>query len=171
MKAQPLLVMLSEPMRGELFQLEAQEYRIGRDGKMEICVPDATVSVHHCDLLANEQGTYTVIDDSSTNGTRINGALVTEQPLSKGDILQVGEVELMFDTRCGDAPTSPHQTNPGIDLTVDSAIGDTTNMNPFHTHTPRQVAAAAKVCYATALTVLAVIVLVLGFILARTMMG
>jgi predicted component of type VI protein secretion system len=67
---------------------------IGRDGdygKAELEAYDS-VSRRHC-RIAFEQGSYTVSDEGSTNGTYLNGKRLTDRrpaPLKPGDILGLG---------------------------------------------------------------------------------
>ncbi len=97
------LTVLSEVLRGHTFELTEEHYGVGRGPDMDIQIQDPTISTMHCELIRNEDGTYTVVDEGySTNGTRINGMIVTRQVLKPGDILQIGGVECMFEA---DVPT------------------------------------------------------------------
>ena len=95
------ILILSEQMRGTSFALTGNQYSIGRAESCDICISDPTISGHHCTLLKLEDERYAVRDENSTNGTKVNEEKVTDQivPLSNGDILQVGAVEILFDDR------------------------------------------------------------------------
>ncbi|RMD78504.1 MAG: FHA domain-containing protein [Lentisphaerae bacterium] len=94
----PKLIVLSEQLRGQVFELEKDRYRVGRRDDMDICLVDPTVSSLHCELVRNEDGGYTAVDEGySTNGTRVNGMLITRHKLVNSDLLQVGGVECMYD--------------------------------------------------------------------------
>ena len=54
---------------------------------------DDTVSRHHCELTRANDGVH-VRDLSSTNGTRVQGARVSEAIVQPGTVLKVGEVEI-----------------------------------------------------------------------------
>ena len=101
----PKLIVLSEQLRGQVFELTGDTYSIGRVEERDICIVDATVSTHHADLVRNDDGLYTVKDLGSTNGSRVNGMRIEEQMLVNSDILQIGSIEMLFD--CDDkSPTS-----------------------------------------------------------------
>ncbi len=118
----PKLIVLSEQLRGQTYELTEDVYTIGRQEDQSICIVDATVSSRHCELVRNDDGLYTARDVGSTNGTRINGTRIEEQKLVNSDILQVGAVELLFD--CDDkSPTSVLRTRTRIDL------GETIQLN------------------------------------------
>ncbi|MBQ6473300.1 MAG: FHA domain-containing protein [Victivallales bacterium] len=89
----------TEKMRGTSFPLVNDQYTLGRSESADICIPDPTISGHHCTLLKTEDESYAVRDENSTNGTRVNGEKVETEiiPLKNGDILQVGGVEILFD--------------------------------------------------------------------------
>lgn len=95
------ILILSEQMRGTSFALTGNQYSIGRAESCDICISDPTISGHHCTLLKLEDERYAVRDENSTNGTKVNEEKVTDQivPLTNGDILQVGAVEILFDDR------------------------------------------------------------------------
>ncbi len=99
----PKLFILSEQMRGTSFALTADEYTIGRAEDCDLCIPDPTVSGHHCILSKQEDGeSYNLVDTGSTNGTRVNDHKVEEGeiiPLKHGDILLVGSIEILFDDK------------------------------------------------------------------------
>ncbi len=112
----PKLIILSEQLRGQTYELTEPKYGIGRSEEADICIVDPTVSGLHCELHANDEGGYTAVDEGfSTNGTRINGMLVTRQKLVNSDILQVGGVECMYDCETN-TPSSVISTQTQIKI-------------------------------------------------------
>jgi pSer/pThr/pTyr-binding forkhead associated (FHA) protein len=100
MAATPKLIVLSEQLRGKSFELTEETCTVGRTEACSVCIPDPTISGHHCTLVRMANGSYGVRDESSTNGTRVNGVKMEGedvQPLVHSDILQVGGVEMLFD--------------------------------------------------------------------------
>ncbi|MGI6353651.1 MAG: FHA domain-containing protein [Lentisphaerae bacterium] len=93
------ITILSEQMRGASFALNNERYTIGRSDSADICIPDPTISGHHCTLIQLEPDVYAVRDEGCTNGTRVNGEKVTTEAvqLKHGDLLQVGGVEILYD--------------------------------------------------------------------------
>jgi pSer/pThr/pTyr-binding forkhead associated (FHA) protein len=65
---------------------------IGREMSCDIpLVNDQTISRNHAEVLCNPDGSYTVTDKGSSNGTFVNSARVTgSAQLVAGDTLVVG---------------------------------------------------------------------------------
>jgi len=82
---------LNTPFKGFTFHLEKRESLIGRLEDCDIILPDASLSSHHCKII-KEANRIRVIDLGSTNGTRINDHIITEQTLQVGDEFQIGAV-------------------------------------------------------------------------------
>ncbi len=103
------ITILSDKMRGTSFVLTNDEYSIGRSDSADICIPEPTISGHHCTLIKMGDNEYAVRDEGSTNGSRINGEKLEENgepvTLSNGDLLQVGNIELLFEN----AESSRHE--------------------------------------------------------------
>jgi serine/threonine protein kinase len=70
---------------------------IGRDPTADICIPDRAMSRHHAEIASTPQG-IRVRDLKSSNGTFLNDQPVTEILLRRGDRLQVGLMEITFES-------------------------------------------------------------------------
>lgn len=92
----PKLKLVSERYRGKIFDLLHDRESCGRSKDCTLCIPDTTMSSHHCDIV-KVNGRYILKDAGSTNGSRINNIPVTEQELFHSDIIQLGGVEMLFD--------------------------------------------------------------------------
>lgn len=92
---QPLLVVIRGSNTGSRFGLDQELTTIGRDPSSTVLLDDVTVSRHHAEVRAVEDG-YTVRDVGSLNGTYVNGDRVEEHRLAEGDQLQVGRYRLVF---------------------------------------------------------------------------
>ena len=69
-----------------------KELSIGRSRECQILIDDISVSRRHATLIISE-GTYQIIDNSSTNGTYVNGSKIHgSRSLQHNDILKVGNV-------------------------------------------------------------------------------
>lgn len=124
MAGTPKLIVLSEQLRGQSFELTEESYTIGRTEACDVCIPDPTISGHHCTLVRLSNGSFGVRDEGSTNGTRVNGVKMEGeevQPLVHSDILQVGGVEMLFD--CESMRTDGGTTQTVINL-EDTETGD-----------------------------------------------
>ena len=129
----PKIIVLSEQLRGQSFELTKDEYSIGRHEDCAICIPDPTVSNHHCSLVRNDDGSYSARDEGSTNGTRVNGVKIQEQALVNSDILQVGAIEMLYDSEKQSSTSTP-STQTGINLqntAGTTAISQVPNFSPF----------------------------------------
>lgn len=73
------------------------EVLIGRDEGGSLVLTDASVSRRHARLVCNEDGTVTVQDLGSTNGTAVNGLPIDRALLRPGDHLEIGAVSLRLD--------------------------------------------------------------------------
>lgn len=135
MEDNPKIVILSEQLRGQSFELTKDRYTIGRTEECDICVPDPTVSSHHCTLTRVDERRFSVADNGSTNGTRVNGVRIdsSQHSLSNSDILQVGGIEMLFDCEGKRGVSSTTQTV--IDLenteTGELPMPEMTNFSPF----------------------------------------
>lgn len=69
--------------------------KVGRLPDCAVQLVDASVSRYHAEIRAKGDG-FVVVDLGSTNGTRVNGVRVYEQPLKDGDELTFGAVAVRF---------------------------------------------------------------------------
>ncbi|MFD9243592.1 FHA domain-containing protein [Streptomyces sp. NPDC059556] len=70
--------------------LPAHSIRIGRSPDNDVVVSDLVVSRHHAELRAHPDGTYSIHDLGSHNGTYLNGAPVADARVTPDDIVGVG---------------------------------------------------------------------------------
>jgi pSer/pThr/pTyr-binding forkhead associated (FHA) protein/tetratricopeptide (TPR) repeat protein len=68
---------------------------VGRVAPADIAIDDDSVSRKHAEIVRSKKGVL-VRDLGSANGTFLNGERVTEAPLSPGDVLRFGVVELRY---------------------------------------------------------------------------
>ncbi len=95
--AGPRLVGLEGPYAGQVFNLSAPLVSVGREPGRHVQLPlDSTVSRHHASIR-NENGSFIVNDEGSSNGTAVNGMRITSQPLNPGDTLQFGSSAFRFE--------------------------------------------------------------------------
>jgi hypothetical protein len=82
---------------GERVVLGPEPVTIGRLPESTIVVNDPNASRRHAEIrrVGND---VVVVDLASTNGTRVNGATVTERQLSDGDQIVIGTTVLRFET-------------------------------------------------------------------------
>ena len=78
------------------FDADRAQILLGRRGGVDVLLPDARVSLVHA-RIERKKGEYYLVDDGSTNGTRINGAVVPtglRQKLQEGDRITIGDYAL-----------------------------------------------------------------------------
>lgn len=81
---------------GERIELGEELLTIGRLPDCGVVLSDANVSRHHAEL--RRAGTEVLVADlGSTNGTMVNGAPATDQPLQDGDVITVGSTAIRFE--------------------------------------------------------------------------
>ena len=73
--------------------LDRDRLVIGRERKADLVLAEATVSRAHAVIGFDGQAFY-VEDLGSTNGTLVNGARITKQPLKTDDEIQMGKLRV-----------------------------------------------------------------------------
>jgi len=156
MAGNPKFTVLYEKMRGKSFDIDRDIMSIGRRDGMDICIKEPGMSGHHADIIRGEKGGkffYTLRDNNSTNGTRINNVPVKEQELKNSDLILFGSVEVLFDG-IDDEDTTPSQMFGTQTHTIDLSSIDNTgttpiqggaNLNPFAARDQEKHAKVQKV--------------------------
>jgi hypothetical protein len=90
----PRLV-LSTSSGERVVPLDARVTVLGRGAEADVRLSDSGVSRLHAEVRV-EPGSVVLADRGSTNGTKVNGRLVTEVALSDGDVLELGGSRLVF---------------------------------------------------------------------------
>ena len=89
------LRIISGDQAGEVCHLEGHRLTIGRKPGNTLQLKDSSISGSHAELIFSE-GTVTLRDRNSTNGTKVAGAEIEEHELAHGDELRFGSVEVVF---------------------------------------------------------------------------
>lgn len=76
-------------------EFDAREVVLGSDSTCDIVIQGGEVSPEHCKLQP-VMGAWKVVDLESDAGTRVNGAYVNQRPLRSGDVLELGDVRVVF---------------------------------------------------------------------------
>ncbi|CAN5313108.1 FHA domain-containing protein [soil metagenome] len=69
--------------------------KIGRATDNDIVIPDVLASRHHATLIPSPGGTE-ILDNRSINGTFVNGSRVDSAILKDGDVVTIGNIDLIF---------------------------------------------------------------------------
>ena len=91
----PVLLVVGGPRNaiGRAYPLN-RELLIGRAGEADVWLDEEGISRKHAHLVRTEAGA-TLIDLGSRNGTWVNGARITQQPLKEGDLVQIGASHIL----------------------------------------------------------------------------
>ena len=166
----PKLTVLFEKLRGLSFELVEPQYTVGRKDNMDICIKDASLSGHHCDLIRMEDGNYLLRDNDSTNGTRVNNVAVKEAKLKSSDILQLGGVEVLYDFGSVAETAAVTRTINLDDLDSNlSTVRELNNYSPFAKRDHRKQKRNTLLLYGI-IAVLALALLMMVVLLATTVL-
>ncbi|MEU9288182.1 FHA domain-containing protein [Streptomyces sp. NPDC048275] len=91
-----LLVVRRGPNSGSRFLLDSELTTAGRHPQSDIFLDDVTVSRRHVEFRRAADGSFTVADVGSLNGTYVNRERIDSVPLSNGDEVQIGKYRLVF---------------------------------------------------------------------------
>ncbi len=91
------LLLKTEGLGGRVLELKLGVNRFGRGADNDFQIPHPTVSTQHCEVLLSGEKII-VRDCDSTNGTYLDDEPVREEVMRPGQILRLGEVELLVET-------------------------------------------------------------------------
>ena len=76
-------------------EMNSPEFSFGRGKEVNYTINHKTVSRNHF-IVTYDNGSYTIQDLGSSNGTLVNGNKVTQAKLNHGDVIGAGEILLTF---------------------------------------------------------------------------
>ncbi|MET9258236.1 FHA domain-containing protein [Streptomyces sp. NPDC048182] len=91
-----LLVVRRGPNSGSRFLLDGELTTAGRHPQSDIFLDDVTVSRRHVEFRRAPDGSFTVADVGSLNGTYVNRERIDQVALANGDEVQIGKYRLVF---------------------------------------------------------------------------
>jgi Protein of unknown function (DUF3662)/FHA domain len=87
---------------GRRVVLDQEKVTLGRLPECELAVADANVSRRHAEVRRGEDSSWQVADLGSTNGTKVNGTLISgPRNLEDGDEITVGSTTVRFEASGG----------------------------------------------------------------------
>src|SRR6185436_1167019 len=89
------LVIAEGKEAGREFVFEQESVLIGRTADCDVVLYDPGVSRKHARIFAEQRGYY-VEDMGSSNGTKVNGAIIKKKQLADGDAISLGPVVFNF---------------------------------------------------------------------------
>ena len=81
----------------QVIELHLGLNRLGRSEDNHFQIEHPTISSMHCEVVLSQEGVL-VRDCASTNGTFVNGERIEEAEVAVGQVLRLGDVELMVET-------------------------------------------------------------------------
>ena len=88
------------------YPLTENSITIGRNASNSICLSDEKASRHHARIW-KEGDSFRLADLKSSNGTFLNGEIISEETLQPGDEIRVGDTILLFQRKEGKTKVSP----------------------------------------------------------------
>ncbi|MAI32200.1 MAG: peptide-binding protein [Rhodopirellula sp.] len=92
----PSLFVVRGRDQGRHFQLSQSVLRLGREAGSDIQLFDSEASRMHAEIRVQQDGTWELLDLNSSNGTRVNGNVVSKHVLRSGDRVEIGETLMIF---------------------------------------------------------------------------
>lgn len=93
--AVPKLEFMTGPLAGQIVPLQGEVTTMGSVAGNTIVLADPAVSRKHVGIR-RVTGGYELADLGSTNGVYVNGFKIPKKQLSPGDVVRVGNTELIF---------------------------------------------------------------------------
>jgi len=98
-------------------------------GSVVIRVPDRRMSHDHARIVRGAAGRFTIIDDGSANGTRINGGPIVSSVIEDGDVLELGQTLFIYREIAG----APRRFAGDCDTTqLDELLPGMATLDPPH---------------------------------------
>ncbi len=92
-------MVLNGELAGQRFPLHKPKAIIGRTPSADMVIRDVKVSRQHV-MITGQDGRFSAMDMGSTNTSALNGHVLSQpEPLTPGDVLRVGDVELRYEER------------------------------------------------------------------------
>ncbi len=81
---------------GTIFQLRPDVTTVGRGPENDLRLEDPAVSTRHLRIRCDDGKRFTLIDQGTPNGTRINGRQDQQCVLDHNDVIHLGDTTLVF---------------------------------------------------------------------------
>ncbi|ACV26620.1 FHA domain-containing protein [Kangiella koreensis] len=93
-----ITVCYSDKPASEAYLYEQSDYRIGRASSCDLVLKHPTVSRQHA-LMSHLADGWHLNDQSSQNGTKVNGVKVEASLLNGNELISVGDVDCLFEAK------------------------------------------------------------------------
>ncbi len=92
----PILI-INDRQGRQIYEIAEDRIYLGRSGENHVIIDDLKSSRRHCSIENTKSG-YMLEDLNSLNGTIVNGSFVTKHRLKFGDVVQIGEATIAFES-------------------------------------------------------------------------
>jgi len=90
----PMLIMASDNAE-QTFTINKSVFWVGRDVSNDLVIQNPNFSKRHFYIMFRD-GDYSIYDNKSTNGLKLNGKRISTQTLSNSDVIQIANIEFTF---------------------------------------------------------------------------
>ncbi|MBT6489383.1 MAG: diguanylate cyclase, partial [Deltaproteobacteria bacterium] len=112
---------------------------LGRDESNDIVLADENVSRHHAEIIMGDE--ITLVDQESTNGSRVNDDEIRKAVLANGDLIQIGSFILKY-ISSGNAEAIFHETI--YNMTITDGLTEVANRRKLEEFLERELAGAIR---------------------------
>ena len=133
------LVQIYGPNLGQRYIIDQPTLSLGRDESNDIVLADENVSRHHAEIIMGDE--ITLVDQESTNGSRVNDDEVRKAVLANGDLIQLGSFILKY-ISSGNAEAIFHETI--YNMTITDGLTEVANRRKLEEFLERELAGAIR---------------------------
>ena len=133
------LVQIYGPNLGQRYIIDQPKISLGRDESNDIVLADENVSRHHAEIIVGDE--ITLVDQESTNGSRVNDDEIRKAVLANGDLIQIGSFILKY-ISSGNAEAIFHETI--YNMTITDGLTEVANRRKLEEFLERELAGAIR---------------------------
>jgi len=133
------LVQIYGPNLGQRYIIDQPTISLGRDESNDIVLADENVSRIHAQITVGDEAT--LVDQESTNGSRVNDDEVKQAVLANGDLIQLGSFILKY-ISSGNAEAIFHETI--YNMTITDGLTEVANRRKLEEFLERELAGAIR---------------------------
>lgn len=133
------LVQIYGPNLGQRYIIDQPTLSLGRDESNDIVLADENVSRHHAEIIMGDE--ITLVDQESTNGSRVNDDEIRKAVLANGDLIQIGSFILKY-ISSGNAEAIFHETI--YNMTITDGLTEVANRRKLEEFLERELAGAIR---------------------------
>lgn len=105
------------------FEADDRVVSIGRRSTNDVCIPNLSVSGVHARITIDGD-TVSIEDNNSTNGTYVNGRLISRQLLNKDDEIVIGKTRVVVQLKNNDFVAQSARPTARTEIPALSAVSD-----------------------------------------------